>query len=46
MTYPTKGTVTTFVDDSRPMVHFAEKRTPLGFLQISRFYFSHPAEVR
>lgn len=46
MTYPIEGTATTFVDDSRPMVHFAEQRAPSGFLQISRFSLCYRVEVR
>ena len=46
MTYPIEGTATTSVDDSRPMVRFAEQRAPSGFLQISRFPLCYRAEVR
>ena len=46
MTYPIEGTATTFVDDSRPMVHFAEQHAPSGFLRISRFSLCYRVEVR
>ena len=46
ITYPIEGTATTFVDDSRLMVHFAEQRVLSGFLQISRFPICYREEVR
>ena len=46
MTYPIEGTVTTFVDDSRPMVHSVEQRTPSSFLRIFRFSLCYRVEVR
>ena len=46
MTYPIEGIATTFVDDSRLGVRFAEQRAPSGFLRISRFPLCYRVEVR